>query len=290
MVKRILKRMTGSLSRDQGQRGSTAPLDDGDSDFALDGYRENRISTPFVESLSDDELVQLNRILRWHCFTADSRGRRFGRRSKAGKRDRPQIIPDPRIVRMDNRFELRGKAVLELGCFEGVHTVALAMHGARVTAVDSRVENVVKSIVRTALFRQHATIFKCDVEDQRDWRLLPKVDLLHHVGVLYHLRNPAEHLLLLGELVGQGLMLDTHCALAEQAVHSYEVRGRRIAYKRYGEGGRAEVFSGMYDHAKWLTLPTIRELLSDAGFPRVQIVEERAERNGPRVLLFASRS
>ena len=79
MVKGILKRMTGSLSRDEGQSGSAAPVDDGDSDVALGGYQENRISTPFVESLSDHELVELNRILRWHCFTADSRGRRFGR-------------------------------------------------------------------------------------------------------------------------------------------------------------------------------------------------------------------
>lgn len=263
--------------------------EDADDDFPLHGHTENRVATPRVDPLSDAELVELNGLLRWHCFTADSHGRRFGRRSAPGKRETPQAVPDPRIVQMDQRFGLAGKQVLEVGCFEGVHTTGLVLQGARVTAIDSRMENVVKTMVRTAMFGCHAEVFKCDVEVEADRARLPQVDLLHHVGVLYHLADPVTHLERLGAKVGTGMLLDTHYAEPEKATSSYEAGGRTIAYHHYREGGRGEVFSGMYDHAKWLTLDTLCDTLRRIGFPHIDIVEKRAERNGPRVMLFAAR-
>jgi 2-polyprenyl-3-methyl-5-hydroxy-6-metoxy-1,4-benzoquinol methylase len=260
-----------------------------DNDFPIHGHDANRVATPHVDMLTDGELRELNGLLRWHCFTADSHGRRFGRRSAPGKRETPQAVPDPRIVQMDERFGLAGKSVLEVGCFEGVHTTGLVRRGATVTAIDSRMENVVKTIVRTALFGCQATVFKCDVEIESERARLPSVDLLHHVGVLYHLADPVTHLERLGALVREGIMLDTHYAEPHEAVLHYEVGGRSIAYRHYREGGRREVFSGMYDHAKWLTLDTLSDLLRRIGFSTVEIVEKRAERNGPRVMLFAAR-
>jgi 2-polyprenyl-3-methyl-5-hydroxy-6-metoxy-1,4-benzoquinol methylase len=257
--------------------------------FPLAGFDTNRVATPHVDNLSDEDLTTLNRMLEWRCFTVDAKGRRFGRRAWEGKREVPQAVPDPRIAQMNDRFGLEGKAVLEVGCFEGVHTVGLALLGAHVVAVDSRIENVVKSSVRAQFFGQPATIFKCDLEQAADWLLLPQVDLLHHVGVLYHLKDPVTHLLKLGALVRDGIMLDTHFSAPEDARDSYVVDGRSVPYMRFREGGRADAFSGMYDHAKWLTLDTIRELLGEAGFGSVEIVEERPERNGSRVLLFAAR-
>jgi 2-polyprenyl-3-methyl-5-hydroxy-6-metoxy-1,4-benzoquinol methylase len=288
-AKGIFRRVVSTLVRRPADSDESNVSDDGNRDFPIHGFQSDRVATRYVDGLADKDLAELNRILRWHCFTADSHGRRFGRRSKIGKRESPQVIPDPRILRMNDRFKLAGKEVLEFGCFEGIHTIGLAMRGARVTAVDSRIENVVKSMVRTSLFGHQATLFKCDVENEGDWKLLPQVDLIHHVGVLYHLKDPAIHLLGLGKLAREGIMLDTHFAFPNEALERYSTAGREIPYKRYREGGRGEVFSGMYDHAKWLTLPTILELVSDAGFPNIDIVEERAERNGPRVLMFAAR-
>jgi tRNA (mo5U34)-methyltransferase len=57
----------------------------------------------------------------------------------------------------------------------------------------------------------------------------------------------------------------------------------------YKEGGRADAFSGMYDHAKWLELKTIIQVLESGGFLNVDIIQTRNERNGPRVLLYAYR-
>ena len=84
-------------------------------------------------------------------------------------------------------------------------------------------------------------------------------------------------------------MLDTHYAEEGEANESYEVDGRSFRYKRYGEFGHEDVFSGLYPHSKWLPLDTIVALLKESGFGRVDVVERRAERNGPRVLLFAER-
>lgn len=263
---------------------------DSDSGFPLTGFAPSSVAVPLVDGLSDQDLVELNGLLRWHCFTVDAKGRRFGRRSKPGKREEPQAVPDLRIVDMDKRFGLKGKTVLEIGCFEGVHTIALAMQGAQVTAIDSRMENVVKTIVRTSFFGFQPKVFKCDVEDPVEQALLPEVDFLHHVGVLYHLVDPVSHLRQLASRVRGGLMLDTHYAEPEKAVFSYEVAGRSYPYMRFGEGGRSEVFSGMYDHAKWLTLDSLVALLRELGFASVEVVEKRAERNGPRLRLFAARA
>ena len=65
--------------------------------------------------------------------------------------------------------------------------------------------------------------------------------------------------------------------------------GRSYACRRFAEGGVAEVFSGMYAHASWLTLDTLMALLRELGFARTEVLEQRAERSGPRVLIMARR-
>ena len=260
-----------------------------EDEFQFDGFTENLVETKYVDLLSEDELRELNELLRWNCFTVDSKGRRFGRRAWPGKREKPQSVPDPRIIKLDQLFHLRDKHVLEFGCFEGVHTVGLSMFAERVVAVDSRIENVVKTIVRSAFFGCSPTVFKCDLEKSDEFARLPQVDVLHHVGVLYHLVDPVSHLLDLGRVVRQGIMLDTHFARPEKVHLTYVARGRTFKYRHSDEGGKSEVFSGMGSHAKWLTLDTILSLLSEAGFSAIDHVEEHEERNGPRVLLFARR-
>ena len=85
-------------------------------------------------------------------------------------------------------------------------------------------------------------------------------------------------------------MLDTHYCLPEEATHSYVISGKKYPYKKYLEFGTKEAFSGMYDHSKWLLLDDIKGCLIKAGFEKVDIIEKRSERNGPRVLLFAEKS
>jgi len=254
----------------------------------LHGYKPGVES--YVDDLSDEDLIEFNGLLDWNCFIADVKGRRFGMAAWGAKRIEVQEIPDRRIVAMHEYFNLSGQHVLETGCFEGVHTLGLLQYTDNVIAVDSRVNHVVKTIVRCGMSGKSPIVFKCDVESEsQDYSLL-ECDYIHHVGVLYHLRNPIRHLLSFEMFCKKGLMLDTHYSLPEEASDSYNIGGRDYPYKRYLEYGKKEAFSGMYDHSKWLLLDDIVGCLKQAGFNKVKIVEKRQERNGPRVLLFASRS
>lgn len=253
------------------------------------GFEENRVSTPFIEFLPDEQLQELNRILDWNCFTVDSQGRRFGKAHSSKKRQIPQEIPDGRIILMNEKFNLANKTVLEVGCFEGVHTTALSVFAKNVIALDSRIENVVKTMVRLGFFARKATVLCCDLEnlDPRAKEHI-KADLAHHVGVLYHLKDPVSHIFALRELAPEGIMLDTHFATPEMATKSYVVNGETYRYFHYKEkGGYAGVFSGMYDHAKWLHVDDLQKALRQAGYSEIEIIEKRDERNGPRILLFA---
>lgn len=126
--------------------------------FPIRTDSEGRTQTKYVDDLSDADLSRLNDLLPWQCFTLDSNGRRFGKQASAKKRNLPQAIPDHRITELNRRFPLAGLSVLEVGCFEGVHTIALAGYGAKVVGIDSRIENVAKTMVRTWSFGFEATV------------------------------------------------------------------------------------------------------------------------------------
>jgi SAM-dependent methyltransferase len=250
-----------------------------------DHYDEGRVPSELIDRLSDDDLERMNGLLPWRAFTVDVRGRPFGGTAWRGKRDRPSELPDRRIELFHERFDLSDKHVLEVGCFEGIHTIALCRLARRVTAVDARIENVAKTIVRCGFYDVRPRVAVCDVEAVDDELL--HADLCHHIGVLYHLDDPVTHLRRLGTWISHGLMLDTHYAADEDATKTYTVDGERFGYRRYREGGRRDVFSGIRPSAKWLRLGDIESLLRGAGFGTVEIVERRVERNGLRVLLFA---
>lgn len=259
------------------------------SDFPLSGYPHVGIHAPFLNLLDDKDLERLNKMLPWKAFTVDGNGRRFGNCAWDGKRNTPQTIPDLRIVQMHERFNLSNKSVLEIGCFEGIHTAGLMQYCNNVKAIDARIENVVKTIVRCAMLGKSPAVFLFNLEDALADVSLLQADLAHHVGVLYHLKDPVRHLLDIVQYVREGIMLDTHYSEDSDATHSYTVNGRVYDYKPYKEYGRDEVFSGMYDHSKWLRLNDIFSLLKEGGFTQIEVVQKRQERNGPRVLIFASR-
>jgi tRNA (mo5U34)-methyltransferase len=242
-----------------------------------------------VDRWTDEQLERLNALLPWNCFTVDSRGRRVGGAAWAGKRVDPQAIPDPRIARLHDLVDLTARTVLEVGCFEGVHTVALCDLAGSVVAIDSRVENVVKTLVRTALYGHRPAVHLLDVERPADAPDL-RNDVLHHCGVLYHLKDPVSHLRAVLPHTAHAVLLDTHYARDEEAVSTYTVGEDDFLVKDYAEGGIAMPFAGMYDMARWLRLDDLVRELARAGFDDLLVKEPREERNGARVLLIARRS
>ena len=294
MVRR-LERGAPSDRRQAGADGREGPADRAVSTMRrgdvvpFDGFTEERVRVPLVELLPDDELERLNRLLPWAAFVVDQRGRRFGNAWSSNKRNVPQPVPDPRIVDLDRRWPLETRTVLEIGCFEGIHTVALAQRAARVTAIDSRIENVVKTIVRCAMFGLHPSVVRWDVESPAPSILDGPWDVVHHVGVLYHLTDPVGHLHRISGLAREAIMLDGHVAPEGSADSEYRSGGRSYRFHRYREGGRDEPFAGMADHAKWLLLEDVKGVLSDCGFTTIDVASHHMERNGPRVLIYASR-
>lgn len=250
------------------------------------GWEPGGAVAPALDALDDASLEELNELLPWACFTVDRRGRRFGDAAWAGKRDTPQILPDPRIVRMDEIFGLADKRVLEVGCFEGVHTIALCQRSRSVIAVDSRVTNVVKTTTRCAFYGVHPDIGVVDLDTAHDLDRFA-CDVVHHVGVLYHLQEPVRHLVALGAVARTGIYLDTHVARPSEADEEHDVDGFQYRFRRFAEG--RDPFSGMHAFARWLPLDDLRAVLVHAGYPDIDVLEERDERNGLRVLLAARR-
>jgi 2-polyprenyl-3-methyl-5-hydroxy-6-metoxy-1,4-benzoquinol methylase len=234
-------------------------------------------------------VAQLNELLPWNCFTTDTQGRRVGAPAWAGKRVDPQLIPDPRIVLLHELVDLTDRHVLEVGCFEGVHTIALCDLAASVTGVDSRVDNVLKTIVRTSLYGHSPDVRLLDVEAIRSAEEIPQCDVLHHCGVLYHLKDPVTHL---REILGRTrdtVLLDTHYALDHEANSTIKIQGQTFHAKEFEESGLHVPFAGMYDLARWLRLDDLRSEVVRAGFSNIVHEELRSERNGARVLLIARR-
>jgi tRNA (mo5U34)-methyltransferase len=239
--------------------------------------------------LSDEDLRRLNAILPWAAFIVDGKGRRFGDSYSTTKRSTAQELPDRRIVAFNEQVPLVGRRVLEVGCFEGIHTAALCWLGAEVVAIDSRIENVVKTAVRCAVLGYWADVRCLDLEQSDSATFDCEFDVLHHVGVLYHLTDPVDHLVRVAAQVNEAILLDTHVAPKGAPMETYESQGDLWSYRRFHESGRSTPFAGMRDHSKWLSESDLIRLLEHCGFARVHVVERRAERNGPRILVHAFR-
>ncbi len=242
-----------------------------------------------LRHLSDDALAEINALLPWGGMTADLDGRSFGRFWSGEKRSNQQPLIDKRLQRFDARYPLKGAHVLEVGCFEGIHTIGALSLGARVTAIDGRVENILKTLVRLWAYGYSADVQLWDFEQAESPTTVPASwDILHHVGVLYHLTDPAGHLAALADRTERAVILDTHVAGGRfPTTKAYEALGRSIPYAFQAED-IVSPFAGLRDHAKWLEGSELERILTDRGF-KITLSELREERNGHRIMIWAER-
>lgn len=229
-----------------------------------------------VDLLSEDELRAVNGAHEWKLHTLDAAGRMVGNASAP-----LYPIPHKLVLMADERFRLKGRDVVEFGCLEGAHTIALAGLAKGVTALDARTDNLVKAAVRCTLYGVHPKFVQMDVESE-----MPQPsEIYFHAGVLYHLQDPAVHLRRVGRLAA-GLLLDTHYAKPKDAVESYVSADKsKYAYWKYAEnvaGSRA----GVRDFSRWLTMADILRILRDC-YSKVEVAWDRMERKGPRVTILA---
>ena len=175
---------------------------------------------------------------------------------------------------------------------EGIQTSGVAALGARVTAFDGRIENLVKTMARVWAYKLSCDVLLWNAERAPPHDLPKSWDVLHHIGVLYHLSNPVEHLDLMLPRTRRGVLLDTHVVGTDaDAVEQMEVGGMVYRYHRYGEEHRdISPFAGLEDHAKWLRLDDVIGLLRRHGFGETHVISDRVERNGRRATVFPFRA
>lgn len=165
---------------------------------------------------------------------------------------------DPRLIACIERFGeeaedggprgLRGN-VLEVGCFEGGHTVELAartLFPGEVRAIDARPANLERAewIVARHGLGDRVLFQEADVES---WEPSEHFDLVFCVGVLYHLADPIEVLRRM-RTWGTNLFLWTHVGPP----------GHRQA-----EAGWEDRLSGLHPDSPWPTAYEVWDALVD---------------------------
>jgi tRNA (mo5U34)-methyltransferase len=237
-------------------------------------------------SLDDRIIEEVNDLLDWRAAALLPDGRVSGKVSP-GKRANPVKLPDKRIKLLDEFIGLGGKSVLEVGCFEGLHTLGLLHFTDDVTAIDLRPVNVCKTLMRLSLHGAAAKVFLADCEHLD--ASFGRFDVVFHFGVLYHLDNPVQHLANLATLADT-LYCDTHVARENVPLKTEIVDGETFHYAPLGEQGWADPFSGAHAFSKNLAMESLERALQRAGYSQRRVVQVRDERNGPRILLIASRT
>ena len=233
---------------------------------------------------TEEQLAEFQAAHAWQTARPLPDGRLLG-----GGKGGPQNASDARVDFVRNRLG-EGLRVLEIGACEGQHTVLLARFCKEVVALEVRPRNVVGALIRQLLCgvrNVHNLVMDARELDPG----LGEFDLIFHVGVLYHLSHPVEHLHALGRH-GKALLLDTHYATAGQqnlAPASLTWHGRTYRTGLFHEGGWQDAFSGVEATSHWLFRDDLLQLVRDAGFPEIEIIRDVVERNGPRIGLLARR-
>jgi hypothetical protein len=161
-----------------------------------------------------------------------------------------------------------GLHILDLGAYEGAHSVALARLGAEVVAVEGREEHVRRARASKEQWNlDNLTIVHGDA--RRLIREQGRFDVVLCLGLLYHLDT--DDLGPFVEAIG-----DTGCALAIvetqislSSPHSFSYRGHEYRGRRYDE--EIEEPGASLDNrvSFWLTRPSLVNLLSRAGFSSI---------------------
>jgi tRNA (mo5U34)-methyltransferase len=236
--------------------------------------------------LTDQQLADFQAALPWKTGAELPDGRLLG---VPGKRGGMVHGLDPRVAAVRDRLSSADKTVLEIGCCEGIYTVQLAGVCREVVGLDVRPHNIACALTR--LFVHGVTNARLLLQDARelDGRI-GRFDILFHVGVLYHLSDPVDHLRRVAGLA-DSLLLDTHYADDDVPFPRADIDadGRTYCAKVYQEGAWADVFSGVEPTSRWVYRDDLLQLLGDLGFTSAEVLDDRRERNGPRFTVLARR-
>jgi hypothetical protein len=178
------------------------------------------------------------------------------------------------------------KTILELGSLEGAHTFILAQHPGveRVVALEGREANLRKArFVQELLQIPNVEFAQANLE-HADLTRLGNFDAIFCCGLLYHLPEPWR-LIEQCPSIAPFLFIWTQYAAENEA----QDVGHGMRGKTHIEGGPDEPLSGMSATATWLTLNSLRDLLTRSGYRKVEVIyDDPGHPNGPAVTIGAA--
>ena len=220
---------------------------------------------------------------------------------------RSPLFADTRIAwLLQERFQVAGKSVLELGPLEGLHTYMLDRAGAAsIDAIEANALAFVRCLIAKEVLKiERANFFLGDFVaglEATDKRY----DLVVASGVLYHSQDPVRLLELIAAKT-DAIYLWTHF-FDEQAMPRNDLRRvpfSETSYTREAHGVTVRLYErsyhgawrdpsfcgGMYNKHYWINRADLLSLLAALGFGRLSIShEEPHHQNGPSFSVFAER-
>ena len=205
---------------------------------------------------------------------------------------------DSRVLRFISKFRERLAAsnrgrdqplrILECGCLEGGHTsvLAQAFPDAEITAVDVRETSLNKAkFILSASGITNVRLTKENLNEASP-ALSQQYDAIFCVGLLYHLRQPAEFLARAARATGFLWLSTIICAEPEGAVVEGDYRGRL-----FGEAVEHPL-AGVNPQSFQPTIGSLADMLWAGGFNEISLLEKSMtpDGNGPAVLLKAEKT
>jgi SAM-dependent methyltransferase len=194
-------------------------------------------------------------------------------------------VGDVRVERF-LRFAPGAATILELGSLEGAQSFILAQQPGvkRIVALEGREANLRKArFVQQLLELRNVEFLEANLE-HADLSRFGKFDAVFCCGLLYHLPEPWKLLKRLPAIAPRLFVWTQYAADNEARDLAAGLRG-----KIHIEGGADEPLSGMSPTATWLTLDSLREVLTASGYKKIDVIhDDPTHSNGPAVTIGAT--
>jgi hypothetical protein len=201
---------------------------------------------------------------------------------------------------------VKDRSALDLGPLEGGHSYMLERMGAGpITAVEANTHAYLRCLIVKELLHLERVEFLCGDFIEYLRRTERQFDLCIASGVLYHMRDPAELIRLLGTHCTGSIFLWTHYFDAERIAGSplrkfIDTRGTPAEHAGFHHTLHCYTYQqrsdwstfcgGSAPYSHWMSRHDLMECLAFFGFRNVRINFDTPEHpNGPALALVASR-
>jgi len=177
------------------------------------------------------------------------------------------------LKELDAIFPLAGKTVIEFGCLDGYQSLGLCHLKARLTCLDARAENVIKTRAALNAVGFDAPIFVDDFHNAHANKY-GRFDLAFAHGVYYHSVAPFVFLENLVSL-SDHIFLGGYCATDDLPVQGWEhIEYQRRVYRAKHYTERQHFTAGINKHSWYFHKDDLKRFFAERGFEITTISDE----------------